>query len=185
MNSKKTMQDVKLGRIYRCSLCDAKCDDTWGTKQGKMICGRFVEKENYSIMQCSKDCHFKHLRDKSRKGKTQQLQGDEERLPRMIESLKTALEEGRDWSSLYFKMVKYTKMRIKLLTRLLSRQMTLAEIQAEFYTLSRFAMEIAEDWLEEDPDATKRYMDWVNASGWASQYVDGDNQAKAWSVDYC
>ena len=179
------MQDVKLGRIFRCSICDAKCDDTWGTKQGKMVCGRFVEKEDSNIMQCSQNCHYKHLRDKGRKGKTQQIQWDKERLPRMIESLKTALEEGRDWSSLYFKMVKYTKMRIKLVTRLLSRQMTLAEIQAEFYTLSRLGMEIAEDWLELEPDETETYMNWVDISAEASKLVKGDHQAKVWSVDYC
>ena len=185
MNSKITKQDVAVGRIYRCSVCDAKCDDTWGTKQGKMVCGRFVDKENSSIMQCSQNCHYKHLRDKGRKGKTQQIQEDEERLPRMIESLKTALEEGRDWSSLYFKMVKYTKMRIKLLTRLLSRQMTLAEIQAEFYTLSRLAMDIAEDWLKLEPDDTESYMYWVNVSANSAIHVDGSGISKAWSVDYC
>ena len=186
MNSKITKQDVKLGRIYRCSICDAKCDDTFGTREGNLICGRFVEKEVPSIMQCSKDCNYKHLRDETRKNYEAILQGHEEKLPERVEFLKKSVAEKSEQTSLVFKAVKFSKMTIKLMRRFLSRQMTLAEIQAEFYTLSRFEMEIAEDWLEYDPDdETDIYMEWVNKSGWASQFVEGGHSARAWSVDYC
>ena len=185
MNSKITKQDVAVGRIYRCSICDAKCDDTWGTKEGELICGRFVEKEKSSIMQCSKDCCYKYMRDETRENYEAILQGHEKKLPERVECLKKSVAEKSEHTSLVFKAVKFSKMSIKLLPRFLSRQMTLAEIQAEFYTLSRLGMDVAEDWMEIDPDATTIYMDWVNAAGWASQYVDGDNQVKAWSVYYC
>ena len=185
MNSKITKQDVAVGRIYRCSVCDAKCDDTWATKDTKMVCGRSVDKEKSSKKQCSQDCHYKHIRDETRPNLERQKQIEERYLPRFVEGLKFALEEGYEYSSIMFKTVKHNKMRIKILTRYLSRQMTLAEIQAEFYTLSRLGMEIAEEWVEIQPDETKTYMEWVNKSGWASKFVDGSNTAKAWSVDYC
>ena len=150
-----------------------------------MVCGRYVRIENSVLYQCSQDCHYKHLRDHGREVIEYKKQVDERYLPTAVEGLKIALKEGYECASIMFKTVKQAKMRIKLLTRLLSRQMTLAEIQAEFYTLSRFEMEIAEDWLEYDPDETEHYMNWVNKSGWASQFVDGGHSSKAWSVDYC
>jgi hypothetical protein len=185
MNSKKTIQDVKLGRIFRCSICDAKCDDTWGTKEGTTVCGRFVEKKDTRIMQCSKDCCYKYMRDKTRQNYEERIQVYEERLPRRIEGLKFALEEGYDYTSIMFKMVKHHKMSVKLLTRFISRQMTLAEIQAEFYTVSRLAMDIAEEWLEIFPDETETYMFWVDISAEVTQLVEGHHQARAWSVDFC
>ncbi len=185
MNSKITKQDVKLGRIYRCSVCDAKCDNRWASADQSLVCGRFVEKENSKVKQCSQDCHYKHLRDVSREHLEHHKQAEEQKLPRHIEGLKIAVDERYECTSLMFKIVKHNKMRIKLLTRYLTRQMTLAEIQAEFYILSRLGMDIAEDWLENVPDETQTYMSWVNKSAWASKYADGDNQAKAWSVDYC
>ena len=186
MNSKITKQDVAAGRIYRCSVCDAKCDDTWYSGQQQMVCGRYVKIENTLLNQCSQDCHYKHMRDEGREVIECKKQFDERYLPTAVEGLKIALKEGYECASIMFKTVKHTKMRIKLLTRFLSRQMTLAEIQAEFYTLSRFEMEIAEDWLEYDPDdETDIYMEWVNKSGWASQFVEGGHSARAWSVDYC
>ena len=185
MNSKITKQDVKLGRIYRCSVCDAKCDDTWGTKEGKTVCGRFVEKENHRSMQCSKDCNYKYMRDETRQNYEERVKIYEERLPRRIEGLKIAVEEGYEHTSIMFKIVKHHKMSIKLLTRFISRQMTLAEIQAEFYTLSRFGMDIAEDFMELSPDDTETYMFWVDISAEVTQLVEGRHQARAWSVDYC
>ena len=185
MNSKKTMQDVKLGRIFRCSVCDAKCDDTWGTKEGTTVCGRFVEKKDTRVMQCSKNCNYKYMRDETRPNYEERIQVYEERLPRRIEGLKIALEEGYDYTSIMFKIVKHHKMSVKLLTRFLTRQMTLAEIQAEFYTLSRLAMDIAEEWMEIVPDDTESYMYWVNVSSNSAIHVDGKGISKAWSVDYC
>jgi hypothetical protein len=184
MNSKITKQDIAVGRIYRCSVCDAKCDDTWGTKQGKMVCGRFVE-DDTRIRQCSKDCQHKYIRDETRQTYEHKIQASEKRLPRLIEGLKIAVEKGYENTSIMFKVVKHHKMTVKLLKRYLSRQMTLAEIQAEFYTLSRLGMEIAEDWTELNPDDTETYMSWVNTSADSSALVEGYNQAIAWSVDYC
>ena len=184
MNSKITKQDVAVGRIYRCSVCDAKCDDTWGTKQGKMVCGRFVE-DNSRIRQCGKDCQHKYIRDETRQTYEEKIHLYEKRLPQLIEGLKIALKYGHKHTSIMFKIVKHHKMSVKLLTRYISRQMTLAEIQAEFYTLSRLGMDIAEEWMEISPDETQNYMNWVNTSADASQLVEGDNQAIAWSVDYC
>ena len=187
MNSKITKQDVAVGRIFRCSICDAKCDNTWTTKEQRMVCGRLIDKDETKAYkkQCSQNCHYKHMRDESREKLEHYKQVDERNLPRLIEGLKIAIKERFECTSIFFKMVKHNKMRVKLLTRYLTRQMTLAEIQAEFYTLSRLGMDIAEDWMELEPDETKTYMDWVNKSGWASKFVNGDNQAKAWSVDYC
>jgi succinate dehydrogenase flavin-adding protein (antitoxin of CptAB toxin-antitoxin module) len=185
MNSKITKQDIAVGRIYRCSICDAKCDDTWGTKEGNLICGRFVEKEVPSIMQCSKDCNYKHLRDETRKNYEALLQGHEENLPKRVEFLKKSVAEKSEETSMVFKAVKFSKMTIKLLPRFISRQMTLAEIQAEFYTLSRLAMDIAEEWMEIVPDDTESYMYWVNVSSNSAIHVDGKGISKAWSVDYC
>ena len=185
MNSKITKQDVKLGRIFRCSICDAKCDDTWQMVDAIMVCGRMVHDDNTLTTQCSQNCHYKRMRDDVKESYEKVLQGHEKNLPEQLECLKKALEEEEDWSSLYFKAVKFSKMHIKLLTRFLSRQMTLAEIQAEFYTVSRSAMDIAEEWMEIDPDDTETYMNWVNTSADAAVHVDGERTSKAWSVDYC
>jgi hypothetical protein len=185
MNSKITKQDIAVGRIYRCSVCDAKCDDTWGTKKGKMVCGRFVEKDNSRVSQCSKDCNYKYMRDETREKYEDQIHLFEKELPRLIEGLKIAVKYKFERTNIIFKIVKHHKMNVKLLKRYISRQMTLAEIQAEFYTLSRLGMEIAEDWLEIYPNATETYMDWVDISAEASKLVKGDHHAKTWSVDYC
>ena len=187
MNSKITKQDVAAGRIYRCSVCDAKCIGRFETTDGKMVCGRLIEEDETKAYkkQCSLNCHYKHLRDSTRETYENYKQDEERFSPRLIERLKIGVEGRYEWASIQFKMVKHNKMSIKILTRFLSRQMTLAEIQAEFYTLSRFEMEIAEDWLEYDPDETEHYMNWVNKSGWASKFVDGGHPARAWSVDYC
>jgi len=185
MNSKLTKQDVAVGRIFRCSLCDAKCDDTWKTRQRQMVCGRFVKLDTPCLHQCSQDCHYKHLRDEGREVIEGRTKFDERQLPLAIEGLKLALERKYECSRIMFKTLKHTKMRLKLLKKFITRQMTLAEIQAEFYTLSRLEMEIAEDWMEYDPDDTEAYMNWVDKSGWSSQFVEGNGSAKAWSVDYC
>jgi hypothetical protein len=185
MNSKITKQDIAVGRIFRCSICDAKCDDTWGTKEGTTICGRFVEKKDTRVWQCSKDCNYKHMRDVTRQNYKERANIYEERLPIRIEGLKIALKEGYEYTRIMFKIVKHHKMSVKLLTRFLSRQMTLAEIQAEFYTLSRLGMDIAEDWMEINPDETETYMFWVDISAEVTQLVEGHHHARAWSVDYC
>jgi hypothetical protein len=125
------------------------------------------------------------MRDGAREKYEERIQVYEERLPRRIEGLKIALKEGYEYTSLMFKIVKHHKMSVKLLTRYLSRQMTLAEIQAEFYTLSRLGMDIAEEWTEIAPDETETYMFWVGLSTEASKLVEGGHIARAWSVDYC
>ena len=125
------------------------------------------------------------MRDEGREVIECKKQFDERYLPTAVEGLKIALKEGYECASIMFKTVKHTKMRIKLLTRFLSRQMTLAEIQAEFYTLSRLAMDIAEEWMELQPDDTESYMYWVNVSANSAIHVDGKGISKAWSVDYC
>ena len=185
MNSKITKQDIAVGRIYRCSICDAKCDDTWGTKEGEIICGRFVEKKDTRIMQCSKDCNYKYMRDETRPKYEERIQVYEERLPPRIAGLKLALKNGYSHTSTMFKIVKHHKMTVKLLTRYLTRQMTLAEIQAEFYTLSRLGMELAEELMEINPNETETYMFWVDISADAAGLVEGGHIARAWSVDYC
>jgi len=184
MNSKITKQDVKLGRIFRCGNCDAKCGDDLAFTKGKYECGRVKELDGYTYS-CSRDCFYKQLRDGARGDFEKMKQDITKNLPEKLECLKWATLKNDIAKNQIFKIVKLYKMKVKLLTKLLNRQMTLAEIQAGFFDVSRLSMEVAESHLEIFPENEKTYMFWVNSSVYMNEYVKGDELSAAWSIDEC
>ena len=180
MITNKKPQTKYFSLNYKCSWCGIikNCDE-YETEMKELVCGRFEVKENSSVRQCSEYCNNNYLRAVSAPTIKNNIEYEERNLPLAVNLLKKAEEKNLPCSSMMSKIVKHNKMRIELLTKLLTGEMWESKIQFAFIDLSILAMEIAEDSLEFFPELSKAYMYWINKS------VEEDSQQRDrwWSAE--
>jgi hypothetical protein len=146
---KPTKSDLKAGRVYRCSNCDAFCGDDIAAETRSFVMGRPQHKctEYY----CDKACAYKHSRDTLRpkyEKNIEKTKGSESCLKELLENY---ILNGKKSKTL-FQAIKMVRQYNKTLTMLLSGDYPLHIMKVEYFKVSEAAMELAElVGEEEDP----------------------------------
>jgi hypothetical protein len=144
--TKVTAMDVKMGRVFRCANCEAKCDDDIKSELCSFICGqRQVKKTNYY---CSIDCANYYARDTQRATYEQHRAKYESASIALSDLLRDTLKFKIKINGL-FELVKYNKANLNAYTRLLSQENTIAELVVAWDKVKHASYELGEK-LHED-----------------------------------
>ena len=144
--TKVTAMDVKMGRVFRCVNCEAKCDDDIKSELCSFICGqKQVEKTDYY---CSNDCADYYAREQQRATYEQHRAKYESASIALSDLLRKTLKFKIKINGL-FELVKYNKANLNAFTRLLSQENTTAELVVAWDKVKHASYELGEK-LHED-----------------------------------
>jgi hypothetical protein len=125
MASKKiTPQDMKTGKIYRCSNCEIKCDAKYTICNNTFKCGQIQENSIY--YGCSLECAEYIQREEVKIGYIKRIEFTSKRVEEYTKLMSVTI--GKIHLFGLFECIKQAKAENKVLKLMLSREGTSAEI---------------------------------------------------------
>jgi hypothetical protein len=144
-----TRADIKAGRIYRCSLCETKCNDEVKMEISAMVAGRANVRSTHYF--CEDSCADKYARDFHTEGYTTDVVDLTKDLTFLKQIMGGIIGAGRT-SKTCFEAIKMTRLQLKCKIMLLGRETPRHIVEVELFKLSQSAMQYAELVAEdEDP----------------------------------
>jgi len=156
MSAKKiSEQDVKMGRIYRCSNCETKCDDTYHAQGFKISWGQKTEIEHHYF--CCEDCEKYYVREKGRPALESSLAYFSDALPELMEYFQDLLKRGISVPC-FFETIRHFKLMKRAIEMLMSQEHTYAEVAVAFHKARDVALELSEELQDEKNKLHKKYF---------------------------
>jgi len=142
MASKKiTQQDMKTGKIYRCTHCEAKCDDEFELSLQTYKCGQ-VQKAEISYC-CSWDCLDFINRERNVFQYKKCIEFNNDEIAVLTKMMKSSIKCGIKVTGL-FECIKMYKADNKAINLLLSQDATSAEIIVAYNKVRDEALAMSE-----------------------------------------